>query len=171
MITENLINLVSHYESLHDGDLSVVGLQPKMCPAEYWTEGYGSVVLDSTGTMLRYAKNKHKAYANSKIKTIEQAKKALQIDMEKYQTQVKVLVGQIEQNKLDALTSFAYNCGIEALKKSTLLKKVKAKASDKEIEIEFLKWNKGGGRVLKGLTYRRQSEFYLFQTGLIKFYN
>lgn len=43
--SENGIILIKHYESLHDGDLSRIGLQPKMCPAGYWTEGYGHAIL------------------------------------------------------------------------------------------------------------------------------
>lgn len=33
--------IVKHYESLHDGDLKQIGLQPKLCPAGIWTQGYG----------------------------------------------------------------------------------------------------------------------------------
>ena len=33
------IDLIKEFESLHDGDLKQVGLQPKMCPAGIWTEG------------------------------------------------------------------------------------------------------------------------------------
>lgn len=31
-MNDNLIKLISHYESLHDGDLKMIGLQPKMDP-------------------------------------------------------------------------------------------------------------------------------------------
>ena len=39
MASAELVKLVSHYEGLHDGDLSKVGLQPKMDPIGIWTEG------------------------------------------------------------------------------------------------------------------------------------
>ena len=62
---------------------------------------------------------------------------------------------------IDALIDFAYNVGIGALKSSTLLKKLNNSdfigASD-----EFKKWNKGDGKVLKGLTIRRENERKLF---------
>jgi GH24 family phage-related lysozyme (muramidase) len=32
-------------------------------------------------------------------------------------------------------------------------------------------WNKAGGKVLKGLSFRRQSEAMLFNTGEVKFFN
>jgi lysozyme len=38
-ISEKGLDLIKHFESLHDGDLTIVGLQPKMCPAGIWTEG------------------------------------------------------------------------------------------------------------------------------------
>jgi lysozyme len=68
----------------------------------------------------------------------------------------------INQNQFDALVSFCYNLGPNNLKSSTLLKKVNLNPSDPTILNEFLKWNKGGGRVLKGLTKRRQAESNLY---------
>ena len=41
---------------------------------------------------------------------------------------------------------------------STLLKKVNLDSTDPTIYIEFLKWNKAGGKVLKGLIARREKE-------------
>lgn len=78
---------------------------------------------------------------------------------------VNVLV-DVSQNKFDALVSFAYNVGVAALRKSTLLKKVLADPNDQTIEAEFLKWNKarvkGELTVLNGLTKRRQAEADLY---------
>jgi len=64
----------------------------------------------------------------------------------------------INQNQFDALVSFCYNLGAGSLKSSTLLKKVNADPNDPLIKDEFLKWNKCGGKVLKGLTERRKVE-------------
>jgi len=68
----------------------------------------------------------------------------------------------VNQNQFDALTSFAYNVGIGGFKKSTLLKLVKANANNPLIRNEFAKWNKAGGKVLKGLTNRRKEEADLY---------
>jgi len=38
-MNDNLIKLIVRYESLHDGDLKQIGLQPKMDPIGIWTEG------------------------------------------------------------------------------------------------------------------------------------
>ena len=68
----------------------------------------------------------------------------------------------INQNQYDALVSFTYNCGSGNLQKSTLLQKVNAKPNDPYIKAEFLKWNKAGGKVLPGLTKRREEEAKIY---------
>ena len=70
----------------------------------------------------------------------------------------------INQNQFDALCAFAYNVGINALKNSTLLKKVNKNPNDPTIRAEFLKWNKANGRALKGLTNRRIAEADLYES-------
>lgn len=61
-----------------------------------------------------------------------------------------------------ALLSLAYNIGVNAFKTSTLLKKLNSDAPNVEVASEFERWNKGGGKVIKGLTLRRQAEAALF---------
>lgn len=68
----------------------------------------------------------------------------------------------LSQNQFDALCSFSYNVGIGAFRKSTLLKKININPNDPAIELEFLKWNKAGGKILPGLTKRRQQEADLY---------
>lgn len=70
----------------------------------------------------------------------------------------------INQNQFDALVAFAYNVGTNALKSSTLLKKVNKNPNDPSIRTEFLKWNKANGRALKGLTNRRIAEANLYES-------
>jgi lysozyme len=68
----------------------------------------------------------------------------------------------ITQHQFNALVCFAYNVGVGALKSSTLLKLVNTNPSNPLIKNEFLKWNKAAGKVLKGLTTRRQAEAELY---------
>lgn len=69
----------------------------------------------------------------------------------------------LSQNQFTALLSFTFNLGEGNLKKSALLRKLNASdyagAAD-----EFLKWNRAGGRVLRGLVKRRADERRLFLT-------
>jgi lysozyme len=59
--------------------------------------------------------------------------------------------------RIAALTSFAYNLGANALKNSTLRRKVNAGAWE-EVPGQFLRWNRAAGKPLRGLTLRREAE-------------
>jgi lysozyme len=63
--------------------------------------------------------------------------------------------------KCNAIVDFCYNLGTGRLQTSTLKRKINAQ--DWEGAQEQLKlWNKGGGKVLAGLTKRRTAECALF---------
>ena len=64
------------------------------------------------------------------------------------------------QNEFDALVSFAYNIGsIDGLTSS---------GSRSKIVDKFLAYNRVGGKILSGLTRRRQEERVLFITSVHK---
>ena len=62
------------------------------------------------------------------------------------------------QHELDAYMSLAYNIGTGAFCGSTLVKKVNAGDYAGACR-EILRWNRAGGRVVAGLTARRQDEY------------
>lgn len=102
--------------------------------------------------------------------TQAQAEQALSNDLAQFERDVTQLVKvEINQNQFDALVSFAFNVGsdidaddiAEGLGDSTLLKKLNAGDYDGAAD-EFPKWNKAAGKVLKGLTRRRNAERDLF---------
>jgi len=68
----------------------------------------------------------------------------------------------LTQAEFDALVSFAFNVGLGAFKTSTLLKLLNDNADRTVVASQFLRWNKAGGRVLDGLTKRRNAEKALF---------
>ena len=68
---------------------------------------------------------------------------------------------KVTQSQFDAMVSLAYNIGVGAFLKSTLLKKVNANDFTGASE-EFLRWNKAGGKEVLGLTKRREREKQLF---------
>lgn len=85
-------------------------------------------------------------------------------DLAKFATGVEKLVAKAPttQAQYDALVSFAYNCGLEALKTSTLLRE--HKNGDYESAAgQFARWNKQAGRVLAGLTRRRAAEAAIYR--------
>ncbi len=92
----------------------------------------------------------------------ETAERLLKTGLVSYESDVSRLVKVgLTQEQFDALVSFTYNLGARSLSTSTLLRKLNAGdyagASD-----EFLRWNKAGGKVLAGLTRRREAERALF---------
>ena len=98
------------------------------------------------------------------------AEALLRPDLDGFELGVARLVTRpIKQSQFDALVSFAFNVGLdidadrraEGLGDSTLLTLVNA-GRDQDAAIEFLKWNKAGGRPLLGLTRRRLAEAQLF---------
>ncbi|QMR77445.1 lysozyme [Enterobacter sp. RHBSTW-00175] len=92
----------------------------------------------------------------------ETAERLLKTGLVSYESDVSRLVKVgLTQGQFDALVAFTYNLGARALSTSTLLRKLNsgdyAGAAD-----EFLRWNKAGGKVLNGLTRRREAERALF---------
>lgn len=176
-MTPQLEQLIKHYESLHDGDLSQIGLQPKMDCLGIWTEGWGAVIYDGNNRVIRGVENKSKAYACSKIKTEAEAQIDLESKVSRIMANVKAMVNKnigLKQHQYDALCDFAYNCGVGSLQNSTALRLINK--GDLSGADALLAWNKGkdakGKTIeLKGLTYRRQSEIHLFKTGEVKFFN
>ena len=65
------------------------------------------------------------------------------------------------QHQFDALVSFAYNVGNEALRTSTLMRHLN-QGDLTSAANQMLRWNRAGGRVLAGLTRRRQAERAMF---------
>jgi lysozyme len=69
------------------------------------------------------------------------------------------------QSQFDALVSFAYNCGLGALQRSSLRQAYNR--GDLEAAADgFMKYTRGGGRVLPGLVRRRTAEKGLFSNCL-----
>jgi len=66
----------------------------------------------------------------------------------------------INQNQFDSLVSLAYNIGTNALKKSTLIKRVNKDPKGNDIEAAFLMWKNAGGKPI--LLDRRKREYKLY---------
>jgi lysozyme len=156
----NGLNLIKEFESLHDGDLSIIGLQPKMCPAKIWTEGYGRAMRDDKGNFIKGIVNKKLAYSRITIHNIKEAEKALLEDLVTFErivsTKIKI---SLNQNEFDALVSYTYNTGGS----DTLFKLINKKSPKEQIKKWFeTKYITGAGKVLPGLIRRRKTESTLF---------
>jgi len=67
----------------------------------------------------------------------------------------------LTQGQNDALVSFAFNLGLGGVQRSTLRSKV-LRGEIEEAADEFLKFVRGGGKILPGLVKRRNDERALF---------
>jgi lysozyme len=67
-----------------------------------------------------------------------------------------------DDRRLAAIADFAYNLGLGSLKASTLRKRVNARDWDRA-QYEIKRWNKSGGKILKGLVTRRAAEAELLK--------
>ena len=127
--------------------------KPYLCSAKVPTIGYGNT----------YYLNGKKVTLLDKPITELEAFEMFKAIADKFADKVsKLVTTPVDQNQFNALVSLAYNIGPANFQKSTLLKKVNFNHNDPSIRTEFLKWNKAGGQVLKGLTIRRKAEADLY---------
>lgn len=127
------IDLIKQFEGCH--------LKAYKCPAGVWTIGYGHTAGVKAGQTITQA----------------EAERILVEDLEKYEAKVnKYHRYRWNQNEFDALVAFAFNLGsIDQL--------TAGGTRNREVIAEkMLQYNKDGGKVLAGLTRRRQAERELF---------
>lgn len=118
-----------------------------------WTIGYGSTKDPFTGVAVKQGDVISKDTALTWLKK----------DIEQRQIAIRKLVKvPITANQLAALTSLAYNIGLGAFQRSTLLRLLNQKAPVNQVADQFLKWDKVQGKPVKGLTIRRTLEKDLF---------
>lgn len=143
-------NLAKEFEGLHD--LRDDGLvYAYYDPVGYPTIGYGN--------LLSYVK--YEDLSKYSPKTLEVCLSDLADEMQKsMDLAVKMspcLLEDENKYRLIAITDFVFNCGQGNYARSTLRKRVN-ELKWLEASNEILKWDKAGGKVLKGLTRRRIAE-------------
>ncbi|MBF0892763.1 lysozyme [Gluconobacter sp. LMG 1744] len=120
------------------------------------TVGYGSTIWNGHRVTLTSPQSVTEAEARQQVAS------AAQHVLTTLQGAVRA---PLTDNQWAALTSFTYNVGLTAALGSTLLREVNAgniaSAAD-----QFLRWNLSKGRVIPGLTNRRQKERSVFLGGV-----
>jgi GH24 family phage-related lysozyme (muramidase) len=118
-----------------------------------WTIGWGATGkgLDGEGRITR-----------GTIWTQGQCDARLERDLERYAADVARALSDAprSQAQFDAMVSFHYNTG--AIARATLTKRHKAGDFSGSAR-EFRRWNKAGGRIMKGLARRRAAEEKLYR--------
>jgi lysozyme len=139
------IELVKGFEGYRD--------KAYQCSAGVWTIGYGTTVYPN-GRKVR----------EGDTCTLQQAEEYLDNDLKFFRDAVGTLVTvELTDNERAALVSFVYNIGARAFGGSTMLKLLN-KGQKNAASLEFLKWTRAGGKVLRGLQHRRLREKEVFES-------
>ena len=138
-ISEYGLDLIKHFEGLE--------LEAYQCAAGVWTIGYGHTKDVQPGDQWSESHADH----------------MLEVEMEEYENYVNTAVTvPLSQNQFDALVSWVYNLGNGNLTSSTMLKVLNS-GDYAGVPAQIKRWNKAGGKVLEGLTRRRQAEADMFE--------
>jgi lysozyme len=144
-ISKRGLDLIYHFEGrlkkLSDGRYKAY-----KCPAGVWTIYAGCTEGVHPGMIV----------------TEDEGEEMFRRELAKFEKAVERLVTcEMNQCQFDALVSFAYNVGSGGLAKSSVLRHFN-RGNIEAAAKAFHLWNKGGGRVLKGLVRRRAAEAALF---------
>jgi lysozyme len=142
----------------HEG----VRYKPYRCPARLWTIGVGHVLYPIQGRLPLDQRDSYSLHPeHNRTFSKDEVDGILSADLQRFEAGIAKLFPMVlTQGQNDALVSFAFNLGLGGVQRSTLRQKVlrgEAEAAD-----EFLKFTRGGGKVLPGLVKRRQDERALF---------
>lgn len=150
VVNDAALDLICNYE----------GWEPRWYrdPVGIWTVAYGHT--DAAGEP-KYAKTKDKTF------TIAEGRMILDRDLAQYAAHVRKSVHvPLTDNQFGALTSLCYNVGPSNFMSSTLVKKLNAGDYEGAAD-QFKRWNRAGGKVLRGLTRRRAAEAALFRSNTV----
>jgi len=137
--------LIKHYEGFRS--------KPYRCPAGLWTVGYGHVI--NGGRNLPVDCNR--------VFSIGEIDALLIADLKRFERGITLYCPvQLTQNQFDALVSFSFNLGLGTLQRSTVRQRINRLDFKGAVKV-LLQYNKGGGKVLKGLVLRRQDEAKLLK--------
>lgn len=129
-------------------------LAPYKDSAGLYTIGYGHLIGDGK-TLPDSAKYKI---------TQKQADLLLKYDVIPREKAVERLCTvPLNQNEFDALVSFVFNLGAGCFQRSTIRQKLNRGDRAGAAEV-LLRYNRAGGKVIKGLVNRRMAEFKLFMS-------
>jgi lysozyme len=127
-------------------------LKAYLCPAGVWTIGFGNTFYED-GTKVK----------EGDVITQQRADELAKFIVEQFATSIRTMIKQpLNENQFSACVSLAYNIGTGGFKKSSVLRKLNANPLDASIADSFRLWNKGGGKVLRGLVNRREAEIQLY---------
>lgn len=162
---EPALEIIKRFEGLADGDPTTVKLDPYLCPAGYWTIGWGHAVVGPDGKFVRG--NDRGAVARAVYPggiTVDEAGVLLRDDVRKFAAGVEEAVSvPLTDVQLGALISFAFNVGLGAFRKSTLLALLN-QGDHSAVPGQLMRWTRANNVELTGLRNRREAEAALWRS-------
>jgi len=154
-VSQRCKELIKHHEG--------VRLKPYRCPARLWTLGVGHVLYPDQGRLPLDQRDAYPLKAeDNRVFSGAEVDGILSADLQRFEAGIAKLFPMVlAQGQFDALVSFAFNLGLGGVQRSTLRQKV-LRGEIEEAADEFLKFTRGGGKILPGLVKRRQDERALF---------
>ena len=143
----------------HEG----VRYRPYICPARLHTIGVGHVLYPDQGRLPLDQRDAYPLQPEDQ-RTFSRAEVdgILSADLSRFEAGIAKLFPMVlTQGQNDALCSFAFNLGLGGVQRSTLRQKV-LRGEIEAAANEFLKFTRGGGKILPGLVKRRNDERALF---------
>ena len=154
-VSQRCKEMIKHHEG--------VRFKPYRCPAKLWTVGVGHVLYPDQGRLPLDQRDAFPLKAEDN-RTFSKAEVdgILSADLQRFEAGITKLFPMVlTQGQNDALVSFGFNLGLGGVQRSTLRQKV-LRGEIEEAADEFLKFTRGGGKILPGLVKRRQDERSLF---------
>lgn len=154
-VSQRCKEMIKHHEG--------VRFKPYRCPAKLWTVGVGHVLYPDQG---RLPLDQRDAFPlkteDNRTFSKDEVDGILSADLRRFEVGVaKLFPVGLTQGQNDALVSFAFNLGLGGVQRSTLRQKV-LRGEVEAAADEFLKFTRGGGKILPGLVKRRNDERALF---------
>lgn len=154
-ISARCIEDIKHHEGVRQ--------KPYRDSVYLWTVGVGHLMYDS---QARLPVDQRMAVQllpqDNRTLSMEEVNAILRADLARFERGVTTFCPvPLTQGNFDGLVSFAFNVGLGTLQRSTLRQKV-LRGDIQGAADEFLKYNKAGGKILKGLVTRRNDERALF---------
>jgi lysozyme len=149
------IAMIKHHEG--------VRYKPYKCPAKLWTIGVGHVLYPEQGKLPVDQRDRFALKIEDfRVFSKDEVDSILEKDLQRFVAGVlRYCPDHLNENRLGALVSFAFNVGLGTLQRSTLRQKHN-RGDFEGVKQEFLKFTKGGGKVLPGLVKRRNDEISLY---------
>jgi lysozyme len=158
MISDAGLQAIKHHEG--------VRVKPYLDSIYLWTTSVGHLIAPPDQQKMSVADRKHAKSIGfltcpkewNRTLTMKEVDEILKADLRRFESGVrKYCPNGLTQGRFDALVSFAFNCGLGTLQRSSI--RMRHNRGDYEGAANaFLLYTKAGGVVAKGLVTRRNDE-------------